>query len=39
MDPYDRSFQGFWLDAIGDMVPVPRADRNDVQNPWKSGLG
>ena len=38
IDPYDRSFQGIWLGATGDMVPVPRVDRNDVQNPWKSDL-
>jgi hypothetical protein len=50
IDSYDRSFQGFWRGAIGDLVLVPRANCNSrvlpnasprtgsVQSPWKSGL-
>ena len=38
IDSYDRHSFGFWLGAIGEVVPVPRADRNDVQNPKESGL-
>ena len=38
IDPYDRHLCGVWLGAIGAVVRVPQADRNDIQNPHKSGL-
>jgi hypothetical protein len=38
IDPYDRHLCGFWLGAIGAVVRVPQADRNDIQKPQKSGL-
>ncbi len=37
-DAYDRRFQRFWLGALCDMVPVPRAKCNNAQNSWKTGL-
>ncbi len=37
IDPFDRKLPGLWRGAIGELVPVPRADRNDVQSPGKSG--
>ncbi len=38
IDPFDRKLPGLWRDASGALVPVPQADRNDVQSPGKSGL-
>ena len=35
---YDRHLCGFWLGAIGAVVRVPQGNRNDIQNPQKSGL-
>ena len=38
INPNDRHLCGFWLGAIGAMVRLPQADRNDIQKPQKSGL-
>ena len=36
--PYDRSFQRFWLGAIGDLVQAPQANCNNARDLWKFGL-
>ncbi len=38
IDSYDWHSFRFWLGAIGEVVPIPRADRDDVQIPNQTGL-